>query len=100
MGESLEEQMQELRTSIDGLEAQRSALGDAIVDPALAALREQLAALEEQAEAQALPAEERRTVTILFIDMVGSTSMAGKLDPEEWRQIVAKFHTHVRRVRC
>jgi class 3 adenylate cyclase/tetratricopeptide (TPR) repeat protein len=85
--------MEKLRASISGLEAQRGVLGDAIVDPALAALRQQLAGLEEQAIAQAAPAEERRLVTILFIDMVGSTSLAEKLDPEEWRQVVAKLHS-------
>jgi class 3 adenylate cyclase/tetratricopeptide (TPR) repeat protein len=93
MAESLQAQVEKLRRSIDGLEAQRSVLGDEIVNPALAALQQQLAILEEQAAAQAVPTEERRVVTILFMDMVGSTSMAEKLDPEEWRQIVVKFHT-------
>ena len=32
-------------------------------------------------------------VTILFIDMVGSTRMAEKLDPEEWRQVMNKLRT-------
>jgi hypothetical protein len=32
---------------------------------------------------------ERRPVTILFTDIVGSTAIASKLDPEEWREIVA-----------
>jgi class 3 adenylate cyclase/tetratricopeptide (TPR) repeat protein len=85
--------MEELRTSINGLEAQRGVLGDAIVNPALKTLRGQLAVLEEQAAKQAVPAEERRLVTILFIDMVGSTSRAEKLDPEEWRQVIARFHS-------
>ena len=87
MAESLQAQMEKLRLSIDGLEAQRDILGDAIVDPALAALRGQLSAFKKQTELEeeAVPAEERRMVTILFIDMVGSTSMAEKLDPEEWR---------------
>jgi predicted ATPase/class 3 adenylate cyclase len=31
---------------------------------------------------------ERRIVTILFCDVKGSTSMAGKLDPEEWAEIM------------
>jgi len=31
---------------------------------------------------------ERRVVTILFSDVVGSTAAAGKLDPEEWAEIV------------
>jgi class 3 adenylate cyclase/tetratricopeptide (TPR) repeat protein len=96
LAESLQEQMEKLRHSINGLELQRGILGDAIVDPALTALREQLSALEKQVEQEeqaAVPVEERRMVTILFIDMVGSTSMAEKLDPEEWRQVIAKFHT-------
>ena len=92
MAESLQDQMDSLRRSIDGLEAQRRMLGDLVVDPAVAALREQLTTLEGRAAVQAAPPDERRLVTILFMDMVGSTSMAEKLDPEEWRQVVAKFH--------
>jgi class 3 adenylate cyclase len=34
-------------------------------------------------------------VTILFTDMVGSTGMAEKLDPEEWRRIVAMTHSAI-----
>lgn len=93
MAESSLVQMEKLRLSINGLESQRGVLGDEIVNPALAALRRQLAVLEEQAAAQAAPVEERRMVTILFMDMVGSTPMAEKLDPEEWRQIVTRLHT-------
>lgn len=32
--------------------------------------------------------DERRIVTILFCDVVGSTAMAGRLDPEEWADIM------------
>jgi class 3 adenylate cyclase/tetratricopeptide (TPR) repeat protein len=92
MAESIQAQIEKLRASITGLAAQRESLGDAVVTPALAALQRELAGLEEQAAAQAAPTEERRLVTILFTDMVGSTSMAEKLDPEEWRQIVSKLH--------
>ena len=93
MAETLQTQIENLRLSISGLEAQRSVLGSAIIDPALAALHQQLVVLEEQAASQAIPTEERRVVTILFIDMVGSTSLAERLDPEEWRQIVNRLHT-------
>jgi len=31
---------------------------------------------------------ERRVVTILFCDVKGSTSMAGKLDPEDWAEVM------------
>jgi len=35
---------------------------------------------------------ERRHLTVLFCDLVGSTEIAGHLDPEEWREIVASYH--------
>ncbi len=77
------------------LEGQRPLLGDAVVEPALAGLRQQLTALEAQAATEPTPIEERRLVTILFTDIVGSTQMAEKLDPEEWRETVAKLHKSV-----
>jgi class 3 adenylate cyclase/tetratricopeptide (TPR) repeat protein len=74
------------------LEAQRTTLGESVVEPALAALRQQLAALEAQVPAVSAPAEERRLITILFTDVVGSTGLAESLDPEEWRRTVARLH--------
>ena len=41
------------------------------------------------------PAGERRLVTALFTDIVGSTSLAEKRDPEEWREIVTGAHQRV-----
>ncbi len=38
---------------------------------------------------------ERKPVTILFSDIVGSTAMAEKLDPEEWKEVVAGAHQRV-----
>ncbi len=35
---------------------------------------------------------ERRHLTVLFCDLVGSTALAAQLDPEEWRAIVADYH--------
>ena len=35
---------------------------------------------------------ERRHLTVLFCDLVGSTEIASHLDPEEWREIVADYH--------
>src|ERR1700756_148126 len=35
---------------------------------------------------------ERRHLTVLFCDLVGSTGIAARLDPEEWREIVANYH--------
>ncbi len=37
-------------------------------------------------------AGERRHLTVLFCDLVGSTEIAAQLDPEEWREMVAGYH--------
>jgi class 3 adenylate cyclase/tetratricopeptide (TPR) repeat protein len=95
---SIQTQMEELRNSIKGLEAQRALLGDKVVDPAIETLQQKLAQLEKQASELAAPAEERRLVTILFTDVVGSTALAEKLDPEEWRQMVAGLHATLGRI--
>jgi class 3 adenylate cyclase/tetratricopeptide (TPR) repeat protein len=34
---------------------------------------------------------ERRHLTVLFCDLVGSTEIAARLDPEEWRSIAARY---------
>ena len=87
--------LDQLRHSIDVLEGQRAALGDAVVGPALAALRQQIEALEADAASPRAPAEERRLITIFFTDIVGSTAIAERLDPEEWRKTVAAIHQMV-----
>jgi class 3 adenylate cyclase/tetratricopeptide (TPR) repeat protein len=96
MAEGDREQLEKLRRAAAGLEAQRAVLGDAIVEPALQSLQEKIVALEAgmatSAGVQAQAAEERRIVTILFTDIVGSTSLAEKLDPEEWREVVSAVH--------
>jgi len=38
-------------------------------------------------------AGERRHLTVLFCDLVGSTAIAAQLDPEEWRETVAGYLT-------
>ena len=73
--------MQQLEAVIAGLEAQRAFLGDAVVDAALLPLRAKLAA---PALAPAQGAEPvLRQVSVLFVDIVGSTRFAQGLDPED-----------------
>src|SRR5262249_14844878 len=38
------------------------------------------------------PAAERRRLTVLFCDLVGSTTLAGHLDPEDLREVVRAYH--------
>src|ERR1700692_421913 len=45
-----------------------------------------------KAEAVSAPTGERRHLTVLFCDLVGSTAIAAQLDPEEWRETVAGYH--------
>ncbi len=74
-------EQQQIEAVIGALEAQRALLGDAVVDTALAPLRAKLSAL-----ATALPtpdAQALRQVTVLFLDIVGSTTLSQRLDPEE-----------------
>ncbi len=35
---------------------------------------------------------ERRQLTVMFCDLVGSTAMSAKLDPEDMRAIIAAYH--------
>src|SRR5215212_6670012 len=77
----------ELKAAIAGLEAQRVLLGDSVVESAVAALRRQLAGLDAGGVATG-PGEERKTVTILFVDVSGFTALAEKLDPEEVRTVI------------
>ena len=34
---------------------------------------------------------ERRQLTVMFCDLVGSTALAARLDPEEWREVVRAY---------
>jgi class 3 adenylate cyclase/tetratricopeptide (TPR) repeat protein len=38
---------------------------------------------------------ERRHLTVLFCDLMGSTELAAQLDPEEWHETVAAYHGSV-----
>jgi class 3 adenylate cyclase/predicted ATPase len=38
------------------------------------------------------PVGERRQLTVLFCDLVGSTPLSQQLDPEDWRDVVAQYH--------
>jgi class 3 adenylate cyclase len=46
---------------------------------------------ENAASARQARDGERRHLTVLFCDLVDSTGIAGRLDPEDWRDIVAQY---------
>jgi class 3 adenylate cyclase len=37
--------------------------------------------------------EERRQLTVLFCDLVGSTDLAARLDPEDWQDVLRSYQT-------
>jgi class 3 adenylate cyclase len=45
-----------------------------------------------KAEPSAMVAE-RRQLTIMFCDMVGSSALSTRLDPEEQSDVIAAFHS-------
>jgi class 3 adenylate cyclase len=51
------------------------------------------AALVAEAEA---PREVRRTITVVFCDVTGSTQLGEKLDPQATRRIMARYFSAMR----
>ena len=45
---------------------------------------------------QASPREERKIVTVLFADLVGFTSRAERMDPEDVRALLSPYHARLR----
>ena len=75
-------EQQQLEAAIAALEDQRSTLGDAVVESLLSAARAKLAALTAAVAVPPVPAQTLRQVSILFLDVVGSTALSQHLDPE------------------
>jgi len=38
---------------------------------------------------------ERRQLTVMFCDLVGSTALSVRLDPEDLREVIAAYHRYV-----
>ncbi|MBC7482682.1 MAG: hypothetical protein H7337_12460, partial [Rhizobacter sp.] len=79
---SMSPEQQQLEAGIQAFEAQRPLLGDAVVDMAVAPIKARLAALSAPPAPPAEPAQALKQVSILFLDVVGSTSLSQQLDPE------------------
>ncbi len=80
-------EQQQLEDAIAAVESQRAVLGNVVVDAMLAGVRAKLASLSVLVP---LPESHQtlRQVTILFMDIVGSTPLSLQLDPEEFHSIV------------
>jgi class 3 adenylate cyclase len=68
---------------------------------AIAALGTDIPAATVPAAPRDPPAQadaERRQLTVMFCDLVGSTALAARLDPEDLREVIAAYHRSVAEV--
>ena len=63
---------------------------------AIAMLRSDADVAAEQVSA--VPAAERRQLTVMFCDLVGSTALSSRLDPEDLREVIAAYHRTVAKI--
>lgn len=70
---------EQLEGGLLALERLRGDLDDAVLDLALSALRERLDVLRSGDT----PEQRLHQVTVMFVDVVGSTALGGKLEPED-----------------
>jgi len=80
----MEESAEQIESAIAALQAQRAVLGDAVVATAVAPLQEKLAARREREGAT----QQLKTATVLFMDVVGSTRLSERLDPEDTHAVM------------
>ena len=58
-------------------------------------LLDAIATLDAEAAPSAIPVRadaERRQLTVMFCDLVGSTELSARLDPEDLREVIAAYH--------
>ena len=65
---------------------------------AIAALRAETAAPLPAVTSGPAAAAERRQVTVMFCDLVGSTALSRRLDPEDLREVIGAYHGCVEKV--
>jgi ABC-type oligopeptide transport system substrate-binding subunit/class 3 adenylate cyclase/tetratricopeptide (TPR) repeat protein len=79
------DERQRIEQAIAAQESLRAKVGDEVVDETISMLRRELAHLETPSETLA---QQRKLVTILFVDIVGSTEIVKQLDPEDALEIM------------
>jgi class 3 adenylate cyclase/predicted ATPase len=60
--------------------------------------RKLLAAMAALVYEAPVAAAERRQLTVMFCDLVGSTALSATLDPEDLREVIAAYHRAVARI--
>jgi class 3 adenylate cyclase/tetratricopeptide (TPR) repeat protein len=81
-----EDELTAIDAAIAALDAQRPALGDAVVETALEPLRDKRREVQRR-----LDGEQRKLVTVLFSDLVDFTVLSQRLDAEDVRTVVNQY---------
>jgi class 3 adenylate cyclase len=81
IGRMMMDERQRIEQAIAAQESLRATLGDEVVDETISTLREKLTRLST-------PEQQRKLVTILYADIVGSTDIVKHLDPEDALEIM------------
>ena len=79
------EKIFQIKKAIASLEAQRAEWGYALVETSIQAHQKQLAELEDQLKPTL---QQRKLVTILYADVVGSSNLSQHLEPDEVLEIM------------
>jgi class 3 adenylate cyclase len=79
---------QQVRQTIEILQAHQAILGETVVKTSLEALHQYLAAPAAPPASTANLTGERKQVTVMFADISGFTALSEKLDPEEVRSMI------------
>jgi len=86
--EAMNKRLEQISAAITALETQRAALGDSVVEIALAPLRRELAAQESS---EGGLRQRLKQVTVLFVDVVSSSALVNSLPPEDVARVFARF---------
>jgi len=84
---NLAQEQRQLEAAIEELRARRALLGDAAVELIVGTLRDRLAALRADV-AGAEAGQALKQVSVLFLDVCGSTALSQRLDPEEVQAVI------------
>jgi len=94
MPKSLSEQISALQSAIAAQEALRSAIGEEVVEAALAVLRQKLFELERR-YAEEKNREQRKMVTVMYADISGFTALSEKMGDEAVSELMQLFWARI-----
>jgi class 3 adenylate cyclase len=86
------EDLKELGVAAVGHRRAMLAAIEELSGPSAAAVTKPASAANPIAERTAPDSAERRQLTVMFCDLVGSTALSARLDPEDMRGIIGAYH--------